>query len=583
MATTTPTTPPNKRKSQQTQATIRIVILSAILICINILATQIHYGLDLTREKRFTLSPATKRMLSSLDDVVTVEVFLKGKFPAGIQRLSEETAEKLNNFNNYSNKKIIYTFVDPVEGKNDDEKAEIYRQFMMKGMSPRQLNVNTEEEGRSEKIFFPYALVHYKGNEMPVTLLESSTGVDPMQQLTVSGSMLEYKIASAIHKLDMPDKPTIAYLVGHGEPLGITTIDMLTTLERNYHVDTFNIIEHAYINPVVYSAVIVNKPTSIIHEQEKFKLDQYVMRGGHILWVIDPLYAPLDSLQHTDNFLTSEYMLNLDDILFNYGARLNPTLIEDMQCNEIPITVGYSEQGRAQVELKPWMYFPIFVPTSRHPIVNNMDGIMGQFASSIDTVGNPQAKKTVLLESSKYSRIAGNPVRVNMAMLQFDLRPDMFQKPYQPVAVLLEGNFPSIFRNRPPAAGFAQILRDSLKQPFKDKTDTATSMIVIADGDMFANGFTEARGPEPMGYWRYNQSNFANKSFLLNCMEYLTDKESLLEARTKDVKLRLLDAGRIRDERDTWRIVNIAIPIGLVLVFASVFLFFRKRRYEIKK
>ena len=180
MATTTPTTPPNKRKSQQTQATIRIVILSAILICINILATQIHYGLDLTREKRFTLSPATKRMLSSLDDVVTVEVFLKGKFPAGIQRLSDETAEKLNNFNNYSNKKIIYTFVDPVEGKNDDEKAEIYRQFMMKGMSPRQLNVNTEEEGRSEKIFFPYALVHYKGNEMPVTLLESSTGVDPM-------------------------------------------------------------------------------------------------------------------------------------------------------------------------------------------------------------------------------------------------------------------------------------------------------------------------------------------------------------------------------------------------------------------
>jgi ABC-2 type transport system permease protein len=580
MANTPPTI---KSNSQQTQAIVRLVVLAAILVCINILATRFHYGIDLTKEKRFTLSPATKRMLSNIDDIVTIEVYLKGKFPAGIQRLSDEAKETLENFNNYSAKKIVYTFIDPVEGKTESEKVEVYDQMARKGIMPRQLNVNTEEEGQSQRIFFPYALVHYKGRELPVTLMESGTALDPMQQLTISGSMLEYKFASAIHKLDMPAKPTIAYLTGHGEPLDVRTLDMLTTLERNYQVDTFNLVEHAYINSVVYSAVIINKPTSLIHEQEKFKLDQYVMRGGHILWVIDQLNAPLDSLQYADNFLTSDYGLNLEDILFNYGVRINPTLIEDMQCNVIPVTVGRTEQGRAQVELKPWMYFPIFVPTSKHPIVNNMDGIMAQFASSMDTVGNPAAKKTILLESSKYSRVAGNPVRVNMAMLQFDLRTDMFQKPYQPVAVLLEGNFPSIFRNRPPAPAFAQILRDSLQQPFKDKTDTATSMIVISDGDMFLNGYSEARGPEPMGYWKFNESSFSNKSFLLNCIEYLTDKNSLLEARTKDVKLRLLDRGRIRDERNMWRIVNIGVPIALVLVFASIFLFFRRRRYETKK
>jgi ABC-2 type transport system permease protein len=573
----------SKRKSQQKQAVIRIVVLAAILVCANILASRVHYGLDLTKEKRFTLSPATKNMLRNLEDVVTVEVYLKGKFPAGIQKLADETREKLNTFNNYSSKKIIYKFTNPFEGKTDDEKGPIYQELVRKGVVGKELNVNTEDEGQSQSMFFPYAVVQYKGRELPVTLLEAGIGYDPLQQLSISESMLEYKLASAIHKLNMADKPTIAYAVGHGEPLGLNTLDLLRTLERNYHVDTFDLSTSYYINPVVYSAIIINRPTTIIREEEKFIIDQYVMRGGHVLWCIDPLNAPLDSLQHSDNFLTNDYVLNLDDILFNYGVRVNKDLVEDMQCNEIPVMMGMTEQGRPQTELRPWMYFPVLIPSSKHAIVNNMDAIMGQFVSSIDTVGGPEIKKTVLLESSKYSRTAPNPVRVNMAMLQYKLRPEMFQKPYQPVAVLLEGKFKSIFRNRPPAPGFAAILRDSLKQPYMDHADSATSMIVIADGDMFANGFTEGNGPEPMGYWRYNKTNFANKSFLLNCLEYLTDKNTLLEARTKDVKLRLLDNGRIRDERNKWRVVNIGIPIAMVLVFASAFMFFRKKKYETKK
>ncbi len=417
---------------------------------------------------------------------------------------------------------------------------------------------------------------------MSVSLIEPGSGYDTRTQLSISESMLEYKLASAIHKLEMPARKTIAYIVGQGQPLDWTTYDMLKSLESNYTVDTFNIIEHADIKSAVYDAIIINRPYSAIKEEEKFKIDQYIMRGGRVLWVVDPLITPLDSLQTNTTIMTTDRFLNLDDMLFNYGVRLNPTLVEDMQCFVLPVTMGRTARGEAQIENKPWMYFPIFVPTSKHPIVNNMDGILGQFVSTIDTVGNPEAKKTVLLESSKYSRIAANPVRVNLAMLQFQLKEEMFQKPYNPVAVLLEGNFTSIYKNRV-APSFAQTL-EKLQIPFKEKTDTTTAMIVIADGDIFANDFSETRGPSPMGMLqRVPGDRFVNSSFLMNCMEYLTDKNSLLEARTKDVKLRLLDNGRTKEEANKWKIVNVGIPIALVLIFASVYTFFRKRRYEVKK
>jgi gliding-associated putative ABC transporter substrate-binding component GldG len=557
------------------------VILLLILVGINVLATKLHYGLDLTKEKRFTLTPATKNMLRNMDDVATVEVYLEGKFPAGIEQLKNAVRDRLNNFNNYAGNKIIYSFTDPFEGKTEAEKGDIFQQLVKKGIIGRMLNMD-EESGSTQKMFFPYALVNYKGREISVSLMEPGSGYDPMTQLSISESMLEYKLASAIHKLEMPDRPTIAYITGHGEPLDWTTYDMLHTLENNYRVDTFDLIAHANINPTVYNAIIINRPWTAIKEEEKFKIDQYIMYGGRVLWVVDPLITPLDSLQTSDNIMTVDRMLNLDDMLFNYGVRLNPNLIEDMQCFVLPVTVGRTQRGEAQIENKPWMYYPIFVPTSKHPIVNNMDGILGKFASSIDTVGNPNAKKVVLLESSKYSRTAANPVRVNLAMLQYQLREDMFQKPYNPVAVLLEGKFTSIYRNRV-APSFVAVLRDSLRQPFKEKTDTTTAMIVIADGDMFANDFSESRGPIPMGVSRNSDARFVNSSFLLNCMEYLTDKNSLLEARTKDVKLRLLDNGRTKEEANKWKIVNVGIPIVLVLVFASVYMFFRKRRYEVKQ
>ena len=570
----------DKRKQQQNQAVIRLVILLAILVAVNLLASRFHKGFDLTKEKRFTLSDATKRMLGSLDDVAVVDVYLEGDFPAGFERLSEATRERLQSFKEYGGTNLVFRFIDPFEGKAEEEKGQIAKSLFDKGVEPMSLNVRGSKNS-SEQIIYPYALVQYKGKSMPVRLLENHLGMSPLEVLNYSESLLEYKLASAIHKLERPDKPGIAYIMGHGEQLGPHTHDLLTTLAQYYNVDTIDLPAEYHINHAVYSAAIINKPTEAFDEKEQFKIDQYLMRGGRVLWAIDMLRTPIDTLQQTGQFVTAPFDLNLDDLLFRYGVRVNNDLIEDVQCNPIPLITGTINTGQPQIELRPWPFLPVFIPDSKHPIVNNMDAVMGRFVNSIDTLSNKNTRKTILLRSSNYSRTAASPVRVSLSTLQFTPDPKLYTKPYQPAAVLVEGLFTSHFDKRL-APAFLKVLKDSLHYPFKPYVDSSTSMIVISDGDIMLNDVSQQRGLGEMGYWEYTQSLFANKNFILNCLEYLTDPNSLLEARSKDVKLRLLDAKRAEEEELKWQAINLGIPIALVLVFASCYLFFRKRRYETK-
>ena len=371
-------------------------------------------------------------------------------------------------------------------------------------------------------------------------------------------------------------------MVGNGEQLGANTLDLLYTISQVYRVDTVDIHSNYFINDKLYDAIIINKPILPFEDKDKFKIDQYVMRGGKVLWVVDPLHTPVDSLQQTGQFITTDYNLNLDDQLFKYGVRINNDLIEDaQQVNPVPLITGTLSNGQPQIELRPWTFLPIFIPTSPHPIVKNMDAIMGRFASSIDTIDKTNNTKTILLESSNYSRSDPSPVRVSLNMIKFQPETKYFNKPYRPAAVLIEGRFNSLFENRIPP-DFLRILNDSLKYNFKPNTDAENKMIVISDGDMFLNDVSQTTGMEEMGYWRYTKSLFANKNFLLNCLEYLTDPNSMLEARSKDLKLRLLDAERVETEKTKWQAINILVPVGLVLVFASCYFFFRKRRYETK-
>lgn len=573
----------HKRKNQQRQAGIRIFLLVAILICVNLLASRLHYGLDLTEEKRFTLSPSTKRLLRNMDETAVIDVYLKGKLPAGFQRLAASTRERLQYFKEVAGKNIVFRFSDPFEGKAEEQKMGIFEALAKKGINGTNLQVQ-DEGGYSEKIVFPAAMVRYKGKEFPVSLLESDAqGLrGAMEVLSYSESLLEYKFANAINYLTQPDQAHIGYIMGNEENLGTNTRDALNTIRMLYHLDTIDLhgsMEIPGPGLGLYETIIINNPKTPFEDKDKFKIDQFIMRGGHVLWLLDGVAASMDSLhRETQSFLTGELPLNLEDILFTYGVRINANLIEDMDCNPIPVVVGMVGD-KPQTELRSWLYFPVLMPSSKHPIVHNLDPVMTMFASSMDTIASPDIKKTVLLASSKYSRVAPHPVRVSLSMMAYKPDNRLFNKPYQPVAVLLEGKFRSVFNNRL-EPGFLKVLKDSLKMPYKSHSDTPTSMIVISDGDLIENDYSEQQGTLPMGYWRFTQNNFANKTFFLNCLEYLTDRSGLLESRSKEVKLRLLDNGRVKSEKAKWQWINILVPTGLILVFASVYLFFRKRRYE---
>jgi len=566
------TTDKSIKSKKQKQAIIRLITMTGIVVCVNILASYYHYGIDLTKEKRFTLTGPTKKLLNNLTETVEVDVYLKGKFPAEIQRLQEAVRERLQSFKDIAGNRLVYRFSDPFEGKSEDEQKNIANALDQKGIKVMPLQVKGEEE-YSVKPFFPWAMVRYNGREKPIKLTETVHGGSPAENISYSESLLEYKFASAINEMGRPDKPRIAYITGNGEPIDIHIQDAISTLMQYYHLDTLNLTQGIHI-PILYDAIIITKPTVAFTEPEKLKIDQYVMHGGHILWALSMLNASLDSLTNAPMFIALDYGLNLDDMLFNYGVRINSNLIEDMQCEKLPTFYNGNSQ-----EPRPWIYSPVFDPTSQHIIVRNMQPVLSMFPNSIDTIATPGIKKTILLQSSKYSRSANAPVRVSLSTMNYLPRENMFNKHSIPAAVLLEGAFHSAYKNRL-AAEYLHILNDSLHLPFKGECDSSNSMIVISDGNIMSNDYATKEGVLPMGYWKWTGNFYSNKDFLLNCMEYLTDRSGILEARSKESKLRLLDSGRVKEEKDKWEIINVVVPVAIVLVFASCYFFFRKRRYE---
>jgi ABC-2 type transport system permease protein len=557
----------------------RFALVIGILVLINIVSTRLHKRLDVTAEQRFSLSESTKKMLKGLKEDVVIEVYLKGSLPAGFERLREGTMDVLQEFKEYGGNRIKFSFINPIEGKNDAEKQAIYQTLSAKGINPVNLKIQRDEDdGYSEKIIFPSANIAYNQKENSISLLESHMSMTPDEKLNYAQSLLEYKFASAIKQLILPGKKKVAYVVGDGQMIGVNTIDMLSTLEKYYDVDTLDLNQNIEISKV-YSAAIICKPNLTFDERNKFKLDQYIMQGGHVLWLLDQLRMELDSLKTSDATMAVDYNLNLDDMLFKYGVRINPDLIEDyMQSNPIPVTVG-QVGDQPDIRKLPWMYFPFSIPTSKHPIVNNMDAIMFSNVSSLDTVANPEIKKTILLTTSERSRRVPSPVRISLSSLKFKPQPEMFKEKNIPMAVLLEGKFSSVFANRVDP-NFLKVYTDSLKKDYAIECAQPNKMIVVSDGDVFLNDFSQNRGPMECGYYKITDQFFANKIFILNCMEYLTDDFGLLEARNKTLQLRLMDGVRIKEEQLLWQIINIALPIGIVLFFASGYFFFRRKKYE---
>ncbi len=565
---------------------VQLIIVISLIIIVNIISSYVFTRIDLTNEKRYTLTKSTQELLKNVDDIVYFRVFLEGEFPAGFKRLKRETKELLDEFRAY-NKNIEYVFINPSVSDNAKERNDTYQLLMEQGLNPTNLQVKTKS-GLEQQVIFPGALVSYKSNEIPVELLDAQFNVPPEAALNNSIQNLEFKFSTAIKRLIKNVKPKIAFIEGHGELNDQETYDITLALQKDYIVERITI--DGKINSLVnrtlvdsakssfeitpsFAAIIIANPDSLFSQKDKFIIDQYIMYGGKVMWLIDPVLASMDSIQTKDNTVAVEKTLDIQTQLFNYGARLNNNLVLDLNALPIPIRTGQIG-GQAQIDFFPWYYFPIITPTSQHPIVKNLNAIKTQFVSSISPTSVKNIKNTVLLQTSDYSKTEAIPAMISLRMLQEEPNVSEYAGPSQPIAVLLEGEFPSDFRNRLPQA----IITDK-EIGYKEKS-ILTSMIVVSDGDIIKNQFHIPQGyPLPLGFDQFTRETFGNKEFILNAMNYLTDGSSLISLRSRETKLRMLDKTKVSESRVVWQLVNLLIPAVLVIVLGMLLVWLRKRKY----
>lgn len=574
-----------KRSLKQNNLTIFIVSIIAIFV-MNILCSFWFFRIDLTAEKRYSLSKSTKNIIKNLDDVVYFKVYLEGDFPAGFKKLSKETRELLDEYRAYSDN-IQYEFIDPSEGRDEKETKAFYNELYKKGIQPTRLQ-DRKADGVKTQVIFPGALVTYKQKEIPLQLLSTNINTPPEEVLNISIQNLEYNITSTIAKLTQKNKPKIAFIEGHGELEPIEVADIAKDLGEFYLVERVKIdekinslrsFEYDSVNGNVniwnkYKLLIIAKPTKPFSDKDKFIIDQFIMRGGSVLWLIDPVFASMDSLRGNAETYGIINDINLDDMFFRYGIRFNSNLLQDMNALPIPIITGQMG-NKPQQEFIPWYYFPIITPLSENPIVKNLNSIKTEFISSIDTVGTLPLKKEVLLTSSKYTKIVQAPIIINLNILK--LKPDQreFTSRFLPVSILVEGEFKSLFDGRIAPEVDTSSLIQFVKQGKKAK------MIFVSDGDMIKNQVDKI-GPLPLGYDRYTQLNFGNKEFLLNAVNYLMGDDDLMQVRARDIKLRLLDKTKILKNELYWKVFNVAMPLLIVLLLGVAMVYYRKFKYTRK-
>ncbi len=558
----------NKRK-----AFLQIGIWMGILIVLNIVATIFFFRFDLTADKRYTLSAPTKKFLKELDDVVYIKVYLEGEFPAGFQRLHNSTKELLDEFVRYGGHNIQYEFIDPTAGKNDQQKTDLYKQLHTKGLSPVNLKVQ-DKDNYTEKMIWPGAILNYKNKELPITLLQDQIGVSKEEVLNNSVALLEYQFTRAIQNLQAVRKPNIAILKGHGELPDKYSDDLFNSMSESYNLGTLELNSCVAIPPTM-AALMIIKPTTAFSDADKFKIDQYVMHGGKVIWMLDMIAADIDSLRRQNSTIAPDYDLQLTDLLFSYGVRVNPCLIQDLQCAPLPLVTG-KLNNEPQTQLFPWYYFPVITSNIQHPIVKNLDALLTLFCSQVDTVGASGIKKTPLLQTSKYSKLVYPPIELNLKLMKLTPSPTYFNKPAQTVAVLLEGQFKSAYKNRLSTATSEML--DSLHIQFKEES-VPGKMIVIGDGDIGKNPLGKDMA-YPCGYYPFTKQTFSNKTFLLNCVQYLVDSSGLIETRGKEFKLRLLDRPRIQEEGFRWQLFNMIAPVLLILFGGLIYNLIRNKKYS---
>ena len=577
----------NKRKNLKKSQLVSFFITLVLIVVINVIGSYLFTRFDLTSEKRYTLSNTTKEALRNLDDYVYFKVYLEGDFPAGFKKLRRETKEMLDEFRAYS-KYIDYEFINPSASNDRTELNEQYKLLYQSGLNPTDLTVQNSDGSVKQMIIWPGALVSYRNDtEIAIDLLESQLGQSSEAALNASMQNLEFKLLDAIKKVTRQQKPQIAFIEGHGELTENEVYDITQTLKRNYHVTRGEIAgkvdalmhrsepdaKGEIKTSLNYDAIVIAKPTEPFDEKDKFLIDQYIMHGGKVLWLVEPVMATMDSLTAQESTIGVDQDLNLDDMLFKYGVRLNRNLLLDLNCAALPIKTG-QVAGQAQLEFYRWFYFPLVQAASNHPMVRNMNSIKLDFVSSIDaTTSEGNIVKTPLLKTSDYTKISGAPVFITLAMLKQNPDKRMFPSKGQNVAYLLKGTFPSLYANRITAE-----IEESKEMKFLSESKP-TAMIVVADGDIIRNQIDiRTRKPLPLGYDQYTQNTYGNKEFIENAISYLVDGEGLIDIRSREFKVRLLDPDKIVNQRLRWQLVNTLVPTGLVVILGLILAAIRKKK-----
>ena len=580
----------NKRKSLKKRQIFAFIILVAVVAVINVAGSFLFTRFDLTSEKRYTLSPTTKEILNDLDDYVYFKVYLDGDFPAGFKKLRRETKEMLDEFRAYS-KYIDYEFINPAESGEEAEIMETYKQLYQAGLKPTDLNVQNSDGSSKQMVIWPGALVSYRNNtEIAIELLENQVGQSDDEALNASMQNLEFRLIDAVKKVTRLMKPNIAFVEGHGELGEQDVYDITKSLSQNYNVVRLEI--DGKIDALIhrtqdttrdvsafpsYDAIIIAKPTQAFDERDKFLIDQYIMHGGKVLWLVEPVFATMDSLQSQESTVGIEQDLNLDDMLFKYGVRLNRDLLLDLTCAALPIRTG-QVGGQARLEYFRWYYFPLLQAASDHPMVRNMNAIKADFISSMDaTTSADDIEQIPLLKTSDYTKVSGAPVFITLAMLRQTPDQRMFSAKGKTVAYLLKGTFTSLYANRIP-----QEIMDDQATDFME-TSKPTAMIVVTDGDIIRNQIDiRTRQPLPLGFDQFTQITYANKEFIENCISYLVDGEGLVDIRSRELKVRLLDPTKVSKQRVTWQVVNTLVPIALIVILGFIMSLIRKVKYSRK-
>lgn len=567
------TTTTNKRRDISS-----LLILIAIIILINFINSFYFKRFDLTTEKRYTLAESTKKLLQNLDDEVYLMVYLQGDFNPSFSRLKNEAHEILDEFRAYSDNQIQYEFINPAEGLTKEESLNLEKQLYDKGLVPEQI-IEKGKEKTTESMIWPGAIVSFKGKETVWQIFKRQIGIPPEECINNSVQELEYSLTNAIRLLQRNKKQEVTFIQGHHEIDTVHQYQFMKALSEYYTVNQTEISEGRELSALRGSdAIVITQPDSAFTDKEKFVIDQFIMNGGKVLWLIDPVSTNADSLRYKGFTIGINRPLNIEDMLFKYGVRLNSVLVQDIQCASIPINTGF-KKGEANIKMFPWLYYPVVLPDNSHPIVKNLDLIRFDFVSTLDTIASAKGiKKTILLKTSKYTKTIPSPARIYLGMVQLQVKETQFINSYQPIACLLEGSFSSFVEYRLPSA----LLTDS-NFKYLDKSKP-TKMIVVADGDVARNDFQRSTGEVfPLGYDKYTKQTFANKTFLLNCVNYLLDDEGLLQLRSREVKLRLLDKKKINLQRSKWQMVNVLTPLLIVIAFATLQFYVRRRKYSSAK